>query len=754
VLDRIGNCRILSEIASGGMAVVYKAVQESLNRTVAIKALKTSVASESQFAIRFEREALSLAQLQHENIIHVYDFYKERGAFFIVMEYVEGIDLYDLLDRCGRLPLDVAAVIAMQIARALDYAHYRGIIHRDIKPANIMISRQGGVKLMDFGIARDQAFGDLTQTGTGLGTPSYMSPEQILGDKLDFRSDVFSLGIVLYQMCTGRKPFIEDEHKSVMHKIRLEKHPNPRKLNPEIPRDLERIMARCMQKVPRDRWRSTQDLVLALERFLARRVEMNYHARLVQFLKNTGVISAEEAEQYLHPALAGGNGLAQPQAAGRLVARRVAGIQALIAVAVALMVGLIHLAPVGARVTAPQVINTINIAAPPGITVPADRPHGRLRVVANPWAEVWVDGKRVDTTPIAETLELEAGKHTVTFKNPYFAETSKEIVIGDGEEGPPLIVALGGRRVAARTATPEPARQAASAAAAAAANPAPEEGQRPVIVHAVRKGDTFELLAAEYYGSRDFAVFILLANGLPHPRPLKVGEKLAIPTAWKYRVQEGDTLPGLAQRYLGDARRAPFLAEFNHLGPDATIGIGEELTVPYHATHTAAGREDLVSLAATFYGATSKAELLRRYNFRGGRPLSRGESIIIPLIDVHARVPEDPDAEKRARKQREMMARAKELLPRAHGAWKIGDYAAVRSALLELDVDFLDGETSAEAAFLLGSAYIALGDRDSARRALAAVRERKPDFVVRADETSPKIGEEWKRVGGKVEDPR
>ncbi len=175
-LQRIGNCRILEEIASGGMAVVYKAVQESLNRTVAVKALKTAVAAEPQFATRFEREALSLAQLQHENIIHVYDFYRERGAFFIVMEYVEGIDLYDLLDRCGRLPVDVAAIIAMQVARALDYAHYRGIIHRDIKPANIMLSRSGGVKLMDFGIARDPSFGDLTQTGTVLCTPSYTSP--------------------------------------------------------------------------------------------------------------------------------------------------------------------------------------------------------------------------------------------------------------------------------------------------------------------------------------------------------------------------------------------------------------------------------------------------------------------------------------------------------------------------------------------------------------------------------------------------
>ena len=160
---------------------------------------------------------------------------------------------------------------------------------------------------MDFGIARDQAFGDLTETGTGLGTPSYMSPEQILGDKLDFRSDMFSLGIVLYQMVCGRKPFIEDEHKSVMHKIRLEKYPSPRKLNPEMPRELERIMARCMEKRQRGPLSSsTQDLVLALERFISKRVEMNYHARLVLFLRDQGIISEEEADAQLHPAVAGG----------------------------------------------------------------------------------------------------------------------------------------------------------------------------------------------------------------------------------------------------------------------------------------------------------------------------------------------------------------------------------------------------------------------------------------------------------------
>src|SRR5215213_6968665 len=159
MLERIGNCRIVEEVASGGMAVVYRAVQDPLGRTVAIKALKSSAATEENVVTRFEREAKSLANLQHENIIHVYDFHRERGALFIVMEYVQGIDLYDLLEKRGRLPYDVAAIIAMQVERSVGCVHYRGVVHRDISPADVMISRSGGVKVMGFGIARDQSYG-------------------------------------------------------------------------------------------------------------------------------------------------------------------------------------------------------------------------------------------------------------------------------------------------------------------------------------------------------------------------------------------------------------------------------------------------------------------------------------------------------------------------------------------------------------------------------------------------------------------
>ncbi len=431
MLERIGNCRIVEEVASGGMAVVYRAIQEPLGRTVAIKALKSSAATEEHVVTRFEREAKSLATLQHENIIHVYDFHRERGALFIVMEYVQGIDLYDLLEKCGRLPYDVAAIIAMQVARALDYVHYRSIVHRDIKPANVMLSRQGGVKVMDFGIARDTNFTDLTEAGTGIGTPAYMSPEQVLGDKLDARSDMFSLGVVLYQMVTGKKPFVEDEKRSAMHKIRLEKHISARKLNPDIPRELERIIDRCLEKQPRDRWRSSQHMVMALERFLARHVEMNHHARIVLFLRSQNVITQLEADEYLNAsALGGGN--AQSAALPNMQARHTvrAGLVAhgVTFGVLALMLGLIHVAPLGATPES-QFLVTQTVG------------RGFIRLHAYPWAKVSIDGAPSGETPIDKAIELGDGPHVVKFEHPFYVPVEKKVVVNGGTPDTATLVA-------------------------------------------------------------------------------------------------------------------------------------------------------------------------------------------------------------------------------------------------------------------------------------------------------------------------
>ncbi|MFW6051026.1 MAG: serine/threonine-protein kinase [Myxococcota bacterium] len=421
MVDRIGNSRIVGEIGSGGMAVVYKAVQEPLGRTVAIKALKPSIAVDSQFAQRFEREAHFMASLQHENILHVHDFVKDGRSMYIVMEYVEGIDLYDLLEKTPRLPVEVAAIIALQVARALDYAHFRGIIHRDIKPANVMISKQGEVKLMDFGIARDDKLSDLTETGTGLGTPSYMSPEQILGDKLDFRSDLFSLGIVFFQMVTGRKPFVEDDTRSVMQKIRLDRYTSPRKLVPRVPRQLERILQRCMEKMPANRYPTTQAFIDDLMEFLAPRVPMNYNARLVMYLREVGELSDEEADAILE---AGAPRVARRGPLDRRMVRQVGVVQAA-------LLALIVASGVGIQVADGALAADDEFAAVNGPAVPSQA--GYLKVVVDPWADVYVDGQKVATTPTARTIPLTPGKHFLKLDNPYYHELNREVRIRPGE---------------------------------------------------------------------------------------------------------------------------------------------------------------------------------------------------------------------------------------------------------------------------------------------------------------------------------
>jgi serine/threonine-protein kinase len=261
---------IIAEIGTGGMATVYKAIQKSLDRHVAIKELKKSYHADTQIVQRFERESKVAASLQHENIVHIYDYWK-KPSYCIVMEYVDGINLAEVIEKTGPLPVDVGIMIAMQVCNALDYAHMRGLIHRDIKPSNIMIKRNGEVKLMDFGIAQSRNLESLTMPGTLIGTPAYMSPEQIIGQQLDVRSDIFSFGIVLYEMFTGIKPFTDDETQAVSAKIMKEKARAPRRINSNIPRSLQRVIKKCLRKKPQRRFGSLLEVEKKLGKRLAGR---------------------------------------------------------------------------------------------------------------------------------------------------------------------------------------------------------------------------------------------------------------------------------------------------------------------------------------------------------------------------------------------------------------------------------------------------------------------------------------------------
>ena len=294
--------------------------------------------------------------------------------------------------------------------------------------------------------------------------------------------------------------------------------------------------------------------------------------------------------------------------------------------------------------------------------------------------------------------------------------------------------------------------------AATLAAPARADEGPAAVVHRVDRSDTLPLLAAEYYGDRNLAVFIMAANAMEHPRRLRPGEKLTIPTSLSVYAVAGDTLEALAERYLGDARRAPFLAEFNALEAGITLAEGQAVTIPFHITHTARTRESLRQLAANFYGTTNRWKLLRDYNFRDSdRALNPGEVIIIPIIDVRIQdsklPPLDPEQAVRARRRQQVEDAAGRALPAAEGAWARGDYSAVKRELTELDVDYLPPEVAAKVSFLLGSAYVAFADMESARAQFKKVLVRRPDHVVRADLTSPKIVALWKQIGGKVQTP-
>ncbi|MGH2660646.1 MAG: Stk1 family PASTA domain-containing Ser/Thr kinase [Actinomycetota bacterium] len=261
-----GRYRIEEELGRGGMAKVFKGMDTVLGRPVAIKVLAPQFAEDANFVTRFRREAQAAARLNHPNLVGVYDTGSDDGVYFIVMEYVEAKTLADYLVGGGRILPDRAIEIAVSVCDALSIAHAHGIIHRDIKPANIMVTGRGEVKVTDFGIARMLSGSDtLAQTAAVLGTASYLSPEQAQGRPVDQRSDLYSLGCVMYEMVTGRPPFSGDSAVVVASKHVLEQPTPPSKLNRDVAPGLEAVIMKALAKNPDNRYQTAEELRADLE---------------------------------------------------------------------------------------------------------------------------------------------------------------------------------------------------------------------------------------------------------------------------------------------------------------------------------------------------------------------------------------------------------------------------------------------------------------------------------------------------------
>ena len=263
-----GRYELVRRLARGGMAEVHLARDLLLDRPVALKVLYPELSRDPTFVERFRREAQAAANLSHPNIVSVYDWGEEQGTYFIVMEYVDGETLASLVHRAGALQADEAAEVGAEVAAALAVAHRNHMVHRDVKPGNVLIDRQGQVKVTDFGIARAvNTTENLTQPGSVMGTATYFSPEQAQGQRIDPRSDVYSLGVVLYELVTGVPPFSADSPVAVAYKHVREDPVLPTRRNPEVPADFERIILTAMAKNPDDRYANALEMRDDLVRF-------------------------------------------------------------------------------------------------------------------------------------------------------------------------------------------------------------------------------------------------------------------------------------------------------------------------------------------------------------------------------------------------------------------------------------------------------------------------------------------------------
>jgi len=306
---RLGGFTVERELGQGGMGVVVLARQLSLDRPAVLKRIHSDLAAQPDLEARFEREAMAAARLHHPNVVSVYDRFQYRGQNYIATEFVDGVDLSVILARETRIPWRIAAGIALEVARGLEAIHAEGTLHRDLKPQNLLIGRRGEVKITDFGLALDSSGTALTQPGTAVGTPPYMPAEQLRGERVDPRADVFAFGCVLYEMLTHRPPFQvpeENAPESLLARVESGRYPRIRSHRRDVPRALARLVRQCLRPKASRRIASAAEARRRLESILDRPTPADAQNALASYLWEQHVFEPRATETVVMIAAAPG----------------------------------------------------------------------------------------------------------------------------------------------------------------------------------------------------------------------------------------------------------------------------------------------------------------------------------------------------------------------------------------------------------------------------------------------------------------